>query len=723
MIYHIIKIKRGLLANLPTLSAGELAYTTDTKELYIGTSTGTNIRLTYDGVETDIDALEADLNEAFTRNYTQDKKLEDLENSIRASLTGDVYGSIDIAALVEHLPATIAKAPIKVKGKGLSLDSEQLVTNGDAFVDVDTNNIADGWQKGLNILTYSFSDGTQTWHSTGVNPASSQTQVFSYPYTWTLNDKYYFNILAKADSLSASIYFGQLYQSGTLSQSITSLSFNNYSLIHTPTVAYNFIVFGGNGIYTYDVKQFYAFNISALITAKQYSPLYRDTFDNLTDEQIKAQMDAWVQQGDLPYEGRKDIVNPTIESVGKNLFDKETLEVGDINQTTGLNQTNTARCRTIGYISVKPSTTYYLSKLDMAQDWWSVRAYDYNKEPIGTFWLYNLNNTGSSFTTPNNVMYIRIKFDDSLQDVLNANVQLEANTVATTYEPYIKQSKTYVGTFRSVGSVQDEFSDGGVKIKKVGVDINDVVQSATSWGSANILTNTKQYYKNLASSLLYKIVLSNGIIANISLRIGTDVYNVVTNTALASTDTEKLICIDVAGNLGIRVNKTTYPDSASFEAYLQANDVEFIYELANPVEEPISILGSSILMGEPRGQIRQTSLNGAVDIYSAPTGIVVTDPIEEVTELIKLNAEGVQELLDLSNVTIAGDSLSFTSTDLSEGDAIYYTYKPIEARINGSLSIDYYTNDVVVDDVTGDIYKWSVAASNGVLSLEGEVIG
>jgi hypothetical protein len=35
-----IKIKRGLVANLPTLDTGELAYTTDTKKLYIGTAGG-----------------------------------------------------------------------------------------------------------------------------------------------------------------------------------------------------------------------------------------------------------------------------------------------------------------------------------------------------------------------------------------------------------------------------------------------------------------------------------------------------------------------------------------------------------------------------------------------------------------------------------------------------------------------------------------------------------
>jgi hypothetical protein len=708
MIYHIIKIKRGLLANLPTLSAGELAYTTDTKELYIGTSTGTNIRLTYDGVELDIDALEADLNEAFTRNYAQDKKLEDLERSIKSSLVGDYFGSLDIAGLVEHLPATVAKAPLKVAGKGLSL--EQSVLNGYNF-SATTN-----WTAASSSGTLSVSGSNLLTTGTGTAATISTYQTINI--TPVAGNIYHVKArirVTDAVCQSLNLYLGDNTVGAPSSFLVATQA--------SPTQN-TWYILEGNITLTTQVGLLRVYLTAAyadLATANgKVVELNEATNHKLTNTPLASYTADQLKALALPYfEGRKDIVNPTVEAVGKNLFDGE-LRNGSYLTTDGSFSTSIDNFANVNPIYVKPSTTY---KIKDNLGTWNYRLFYYDIN--GNFISCQLGSTGeTTVTVPANCAYMnfRIYLASSGSTIPTISIQLEQGTVATTYEPYAKQSKTFVGTFRSVGSVQDEFRDG-VKVKKVGADINDVVQSATSWGSANILTNTKQYYKNLASSLLYKIVSSNGIIANISLRIGTDVYNVVTNTALASTDTEKLICIDVAGNLGIRVNKTTYPDSASFEAYLQANDVEFIYELANPVEEPISILGSSILMGEPRGQIRQTSLNGAVDIYSAPTGIVVTDPIEEVTELIKLNAEGVQELLDLSNVTIAGDSLSFTSTDLSEGDAIYYTYKPIEARINGSLSIDYYTNDVVVDDVTGDIYKWSVAASNGVLSLEGEVIG
>ena len=38
---NIIKIKRGLEANLPSLAIGEIAYTTNTNKLFIGVNTGT----------------------------------------------------------------------------------------------------------------------------------------------------------------------------------------------------------------------------------------------------------------------------------------------------------------------------------------------------------------------------------------------------------------------------------------------------------------------------------------------------------------------------------------------------------------------------------------------------------------------------------------------------------------------------------------------------------
>ena len=67
-----IQLRRGIKANLPTLSVGEPAFCTDTKELYIGTSSG-NVRMSYDTgqgvVAIDSDKLGGQL-PSYYLNYT-----------------------------------------------------------------------------------------------------------------------------------------------------------------------------------------------------------------------------------------------------------------------------------------------------------------------------------------------------------------------------------------------------------------------------------------------------------------------------------------------------------------------------------------------------------------------------------------------------------------------------------------------------------------------------
>lgn len=55
-----IQFKRGIKANLPMLSLAEPAFTTDTKELFIGSGTD-NIKI---AKQIDLDAISKNLNEA-----------------------------------------------------------------------------------------------------------------------------------------------------------------------------------------------------------------------------------------------------------------------------------------------------------------------------------------------------------------------------------------------------------------------------------------------------------------------------------------------------------------------------------------------------------------------------------------------------------------------------------------------------------------------------------
>ena len=76
---NTIKLKRGRHENLPVLAVGEPAFTTDTKELYIGTATG-NVK-----ISADIDEINAILT-----NYVTNATFNVLENRVSSVETNKV---------------------------------------------------------------------------------------------------------------------------------------------------------------------------------------------------------------------------------------------------------------------------------------------------------------------------------------------------------------------------------------------------------------------------------------------------------------------------------------------------------------------------------------------------------------------------------------------------------------------------------------------------------
>ena len=159
----------------------------------------------------------------------------------------------------------------------------------------------------------------------------------------------------------------------------------------------------GNNIYVAILDDYSSvtFNYSTLIANKQYSPLYLTTFDLMTDEQIKAQMDAWVQDGTLLIMAVD--FNKRFISVGKNLFDK-------VKYITDYAYR----------IKVKPSTAYTWSAST------AYKTYDNQGVEVAS-------DTGTTKTTEANAYYI------AFSGITNIDTfQLEQGSVATTYVPYAK---------------------------------------------------------------------------------------------------------------------------------------------------------------------------------------------------------------------------------------------------------------------------------------------
>ncbi len=197
------------------------------------------------------------------------------------------------------IPALNDQTLEEVFGQGNLLDSEQLVTNGD------------------------FSDGTTGWLSF----AASMSVISNNAIMTGLGNS---NKMSLRTSSSMNVNIGiKMYQATrlrTLSTGTLSLwpqGFGGYNAIIQNNPVQNqwyFLskMFTGNADteanayriieidQTYidsatqlnkqmEVDYSYTFNISSLIANKQYSPLYSTTFDLMSDAQIKAQMDLWVQ--------------------------------------------------------------------------------------------------------------------------------------------------------------------------------------------------------------------------------------------------------------------------------------------------------------------------------------------------------------------------------------------------------------------------------------------
>jgi len=118
-------------------------------------------------------------------------------------------------------------------------------------------------------------------------------------------------------------------------------------------------------------------------------------------------MDLWVQNGTLPNDIQA-VSNTTLQSVGKNLFDKSQYV------------TNYAY-----KIKVKPSTAYVWNTST------SYKTYDINDVEI-------VSATGTSLTTGSGTHYIAFSGITALD-----TFQLELGSVATTYEPYKSSTQTF----------------------------------------------------------------------------------------------------------------------------------------------------------------------------------------------------------------------------------------------------------------------------------------
>jgi len=374
--------------------------------------TGTNYLASETELQGAVSELDSKVKEVDTnakeRDIIFEQRLDSIEEATRKQ-SSDVASASDTEII--SLGKDVAETPLRVQVDGLLLDAEQLVTNGD------------------------FSDGTTGF---GTDAASisvvsdnllvqaNGTQVYgaiNYPISTPLvvGNKYYLVQKSKVDSsVCASI---QTYvNDGSGARQITIIVnptyntwyFNSGIITAQSNVSHVFVTLHvyadattANGkVMTVDYV--YEFNLSTLISNKQYSPLYATTFDLMSDAQIQAQMDLWVQDGTLPNDIQPVNFDKRVKSVGKNLFDKSKYATSYAYK-----------------IKVKPSTIYTWSTSSL------YKTYDKDMVEVQS-------GTATSVTTSANVFYIAFSGITT-----PSTFQLELGSTATAYTPY-RSSELYL---------------------------------------------------------------------------------------------------------------------------------------------------------------------------------------------------------------------------------------------------------------------------------------
>lgn len=169
----------------------------------------------------------------------------------------------------------------------------------------------------------------------------------------------------------------------------------------------------------------------------------------------------------------------TVNVAGKNLFNGQ-LEMGSLNGNSGNETPSTTNMRNVGFIPVRPNTTYCLNAPNYPSGsnyYW----YEYKADQT-----YNLTTnkgaTNGVFTTNEGTYYIRFRFVGNYVD-LNAKIMLSEGATAQAFTPFAKPYSVRLGSLElcKIGDYQDYiYTDGTGWWKHKAID-NVHVKNKTSW--------------------------------------------------------------------------------------------------------------------------------------------------------------------------------------------------------------------------------------------------
>ena len=513
---------------------------------------------------------------------------------------------------------------------GMLLDSEQLLSNPN----ITTNTT--GW-------SVTGTGASITYVSGRANLTGTSTTITLYQTGLSLVSGNKYTVLLKVeengiDLTSIKVYNGSTYL--TISSTIPAGN-NMYSLtfaVATTHTSINIQFTSATTINCY-VDDIYLFNTFNQISNKQHSPLYATTFDLMSDAQIEAQMYLWVNDGTLPND-LLDVVNPEIEAVGKNLFDKTTSVSGYILASTGALVANSSY-RSSDYIKIKPTLTYY-SNQGASSGTAGYAFYDINKTFISGVVSTTTNFT---FTTPSNAYYVRFCVNLGVGGGNVDTLQFELGSTATAYEEYISATQKFIGLDgsdvhlrRLPNGVKDtiEIVDGKAYwVKRITTKTFD---GSGTWNIDTTLTNTARFfYQTGGSSQPYGASLFCSDFLYVAGNISGLDYELSGYSAGG------------AGYFEINILKSRLAsvDATGFKAWLASNNITIYYALTTPVTTEIASIG--YLLGMPNVtyyQQQTLATNFKVNKYTDIFNENIEGPLDSYYDLGWFASEPEQSTVD-----------------------------------------------------------------------------
>lgn len=357
----------------------------------------------------------------------------------------------------------------------------------------------------------------------------------------------------------------------------------------------------------------------------------------------------------FPYvDSVQHVKNPVVTVSGKNLFDGE-LESGAIYTSNGSTNTDTTKVRSVNFTEVNKSTVYTIGRGGSnITTGGNVYFYDDNKDYIS--WV----SIDSNFTTPSNCRYV--KFQLSSTTDVNVLIQIElGNTVTpyTDYNPSYLYAETTLAGNNDKKDILSYNSDASRWEKIKGFEIDEVLTVDTD---ASTLTKTP-----------------------------------VDGTVVIYDNADGSIVTDFTQS-GTTITYTNAPTSpiATYQlATVEFETVEGIY--GTPIASHSHLTYDHVL--------------GKLGDYN--NGIVESGTFSEIVKVEKVDKETGEETDITDSCTLNAEKNGFTSTELVNGDLVWYELKVSNNAI-GEVAYSYYDSRyVVMDDTDGKVYGWKITSSNG----------